>query len=212
MLAAKNPYLFGSGVTASCGALLHLLIPIGGPEWYAFFGAPRGMVQMACNGDLHAPISCVLIATLLIFFAIYAFSGAGLLRRLPLLRSVLVCIGGILILRGLVFIPLILWRANALVNICGDCRNINIFVGLRCRYAQTLARTRHTGALRSFWSADRQIIRGNQWLAILTVKSITPSASAGCAPRYLARTTASFPPRAWLSASRQRVQVTAIFC
>lgn len=130
MLAAKNPYLFGSGVTASCGALLHLLIPIGGPEWYAFFGAPRGMVQMARNGDLHAPISCVLIATLLIFFAIYAFSGAGLLRRLPLLRSVLVCIGGILILRGLVFIPLILWRANALINICGDCRNINIFVVL----------------------------------------------------------------------------------
>lgn len=130
MSQARNPYLFWSGVTASCGALLHLLIPIGGPEWYAFFGAPRGLVQMARNGDPHAPISCMLIAILLIFFAAYAFSGAGLLRRLPLLRTVLVGIAGILILRGLVFIPLVLWRANALVNICGDCGNINIFVVL----------------------------------------------------------------------------------
>lgn len=130
MFAAKNPYLFWSGITASCGALLHLLIPIGGPEWYAFFGAPRGLVQMARNGDPHAPISCMLIAILLSFFAVYAFSAAGLLRRLPLLRSVLVGIAGILILRGLLFIPLVLWRANALVNICGDCRSLNMFVVL----------------------------------------------------------------------------------
>ncbi|QBB71056.1 hypothetical protein ELE36_12230 [Pseudolysobacter antarcticus] len=128
MFGAKNPYLFWSGVIASCGALLHLLIPLGGPQWYAFFGAPRGLVQMARNGDLHAPISCVLIATLLIFFAAYAFSGAGLLRRLPLLRGMLLGIAGILILRGLAFIPLILWRADALANICGDCRSINIFI------------------------------------------------------------------------------------
>jgi hypothetical protein len=127
MCGAKNRYLFWSGVSASCGALLHLLIPLGGPEWCAFFGAPRGLVQMARNGDLHAPISCVLIATLLICFAAYAFSGAGLLRRLPLLRGILLGIASILILRGLAFIPLILWRADALANICGDCRSINIF-------------------------------------------------------------------------------------
>lgn len=122
-----NRFLFWSGVAAATGALMHLAIPIGGPDWYAFFGAPQGMVDMARAGNPRAPISCVVIATILLVFAAYAFSGAGRIRRLPWLRTVLGLIASALILRGIVFIPLILWRPGALAGIC-DCRGIDTFI------------------------------------------------------------------------------------
>ena len=45
------------------------------------------------------------IAVILAIWAAYAFSGAGLLPRLPLLRTGLVVISAIYLLRGLVLIP-----------------------------------------------------------------------------------------------------------
>lgn len=123
----SNRILFWSGVTAVVGALLHVAILIGGPDWYAFFGAPQRLVEMARAGNLRAPISCLVIATILLLFAAYAFSGAGVIRRLPLLRAALLLIASVLILRGILFIPLVLWRPGALAGIC-DCRNVDTFI------------------------------------------------------------------------------------
>jgi hypothetical protein len=111
-------YLFWSGVTAMAGALLHVAILIGGPDWYAFFGAPDGIVQMARSGNPRAAITCLVIATILATISAYAFSGAGTVRRLPFLRIVLAVIAGGLLLRGVTFIPLILWHPSTLAGIC----------------------------------------------------------------------------------------------
>lgn len=122
----KN-YLLLVGVAACAGSVLHIAIIFGGPDWYAFFGAPRGLVEMARTGNIRAPISCVVIAAFLALLAAYAFSGAGVIRRLPLLRFGLASAAAILILRGVVFVPLIAWRPVTLSGIC-DCRSVDGFV------------------------------------------------------------------------------------
>jgi len=123
----SKSYLFWVGIAASAGALLHIAIIFGGPDWYAFFGAPQALVELARSGHPRAPISCLVIAGVLSVFAAYAFSGAGAIRRLPLLRLVLASIGSVLILRGLLFPLLILWRPDSLSHIC-DCRSVDTFI------------------------------------------------------------------------------------
>jgi hypothetical protein len=120
-------YLVFVGVAAAAGALLHIAILFGGPDWYAFFGAPQGLVDMARAGNVRAPISCLVIAAFLSLLAAYAFSGAGVIRRLPFLRLVLSSIAGVLILRGILFVPLILWRPGTLSGIC-ECRSVDAFI------------------------------------------------------------------------------------
>lgn len=120
-------FVFCAGVACVAGALLHLAIALGGPEWYAFFGAPKGIVAMARAGNARAPISCVVIAAILSVFAAYAFSAVGFMRRLPFLRSVVTLIAAILVLRGILFAPILLWRPNLLAGIC-DCRSIDLFI------------------------------------------------------------------------------------
>lgn len=127
MPAFAQRYIILIGIVSLLGALLHIAIMIGGPEWYAFFGAPDGLVQMASTGNLRAPISCLIIAGVLFVFAAYAFSATGLIVRLPLLRMINGLIGTVLILRGLVFIPLILWKPETLSGIC-DCRSVDTFI------------------------------------------------------------------------------------
>jgi hypothetical protein len=120
-------YLIFIGLVASAGAILHVAILFGGPTWYALFGAPEGLVAMARAGNPRAPISCLVIASILAVFAAYAFSGAGIIRRLPFLRLGLASIASVLLLRGLLFAPLILWRPSTLSGIC-NCRNVDAFI------------------------------------------------------------------------------------
>lgn len=120
-------YLILSGAAASAGAMLHVAILFGGPDWYAFFGAPPGLVAMAHAGNLRAPISCIVIATFLALLASYAFSGAGVIRHLPFLRTGLATIACVLILRGVLFVPMILWRPGTLAGIC-DCKSVDAFI------------------------------------------------------------------------------------
>jgi putative oxidoreductase len=121
--------LIASGLVAVAGALLHLAIPLLGPDAYALLRAPPGLVQLARDGHPRAAISCVVIAALLALFAAYAFSAAGWIRRLPLLRTGLALIAAVLLLRGLLFVPLLLLRPDALARIC-DCRGIDAFIVL----------------------------------------------------------------------------------
>lgn len=127
MLQFAQPYLLLAGVATSMGAAFHILIIFGGPDWYAFFGAPQGLVDMARDGNIRAPISCVVIAAFLSLLAAYAFSGAGVIRRLPSLRLGLASIAIVQILRGVLFVPLIVWRPGALSGIC-DCRGVDAFI------------------------------------------------------------------------------------
>jgi hypothetical protein len=104
-----NIWLVTGGVLSCIAALLHLGVIAGGGDWYRFFGAGEMMAQAAERGEWMPALVTLTIAMILAIWAAFAFSGAGLIRRLPLLRTALVAISAIYLLRGLMPIPL-LWK------------------------------------------------------------------------------------------------------
>ena len=105
MKPARNPALILGGWLSVAASLLHIGCIIGGPDWYRFFGAGEEMAVMAEQGSMTPTLLTLGIAAILAIWAAYAFSGAGLLPRLPLLRTGLVVISAIYLLRGLALIP-----------------------------------------------------------------------------------------------------------
>jgi len=105
MKPARNPALVIGGLLSVAASLLHIGCIIGGPDWYRFFGAGEQMATMAEQGSMTPTLLTLGIAVILAIWAAYAFSGAGLLPRLPLLRTGLVTISAIYLLRGLALIP-----------------------------------------------------------------------------------------------------------
>ena len=118
-----------SGTVTLVAGLLHIAIIFGGPTWYAFFGAPEPMVQMARAGALYPPIFCLIVAALLLLCAGYAFSGAGIIFNLPFLRMGLILIACVFILRGIAFIPLAILLPGFLARLC-NCNGIDTFLVL----------------------------------------------------------------------------------
>jgi hypothetical protein len=100
-----NPALIIGGVLSAVASVLHLAVIVGGPAWYRVFGAGEGMARAAERGSWVPTVVTVGIATVLAIWSAYAFSGAGLLPRLPLMRTALVLITAVYLLRGLVLVP-----------------------------------------------------------------------------------------------------------
>lgn len=109
---AGNPWLVAAGILSAGAAILHIAIIAGGPDWYRFFGAGERMARMAEQGSFRPTLIAVGIAAILAVWAAYAFAGAGLIRRLPLMRTALVAITAIYLLRGLVLAPLLAFRPD----------------------------------------------------------------------------------------------------
>ena len=107
---ARNHWLAAGGILSLLAAILHLAVIAGGSEWYRFFGAGEGMARMAERGSLYPVLVTLAIAALLAIWAAYAFSGAGLIRRLPLIRTALVLISAVYLLRGFAPIPLLVLK------------------------------------------------------------------------------------------------------
>lgn len=85
---------------------MHIAVIFGGGEWYRFFGAGEAMARAAEQGETYPAIVTSGIVVVLMIWGAYAFSGAGLIFRLPLLRTALVTITAIYLLRGIVVIPI----------------------------------------------------------------------------------------------------------
>lgn len=106
--SAINPWLLAAAALNAIAALLHLGCIAFGAPWYRFFGAGERMAQLAEAGSVHPALVATAIATVLLAWSGYALSGAGAMRRLPLLRTALCAITGIYLLRALVGFPLAL--------------------------------------------------------------------------------------------------------
>jgi hypothetical protein len=104
----KLKALVVGGVIAGATAIWHLLMIAGGPSWYAFGHAPPYIVESAKQNTFIAPIAAVIIASLMFACTAYSFSGAGLIRKIPLLKSALVTISIICLARALVTVPVFL--------------------------------------------------------------------------------------------------------
>jgi hypothetical protein len=106
MRAHPNYLLVLAAALSAVAALLHLAcIYFGGP-WYRAMGAGEQMAQLAESGSSRPTIVTLFIACVLFMWSLYALSGAGVIGRLPLLRSGLVAITAVYLIRGLGFIPL----------------------------------------------------------------------------------------------------------
>jgi len=98
------------------GVAVHVAAILGGPSWYAFFGAPPQIVASASAGTWLAPVSTAGIAALMGICALYACSALGVVRRLPLLRPMLAAIATVCVLRALVLVPVAFTRPE-LINL-----------------------------------------------------------------------------------------------
>jgi hypothetical protein len=98
-------WLTAAALLSAAAALLHLAVIAGGPDWYRFFGAGEEMARMAERGSPVPSLVTLAIAAVLATWSAYALAGAGRIRRLPLMRTALVAISAVYLLRGLVPLP-----------------------------------------------------------------------------------------------------------
>jgi hypothetical protein len=108
-----SAWLVAGGWLSLGAALLHLAVIVGGPDWYRFFGAGEGMAQADQRGEWTPAIMTLGIAGMLALWGAFAFSGAGRIARLPLLRTGLIAISAIYLLRGLLLVPVLILKPQA---------------------------------------------------------------------------------------------------
>ena len=102
----RNKFLIAGAALSAVAALLHLGCIVFGAPWYRFLGAGEQMAQMDLAGHWYPTIATLVIASILIVWSLYALSGAGVIRQLPLTRLALCAITGVYLLRGVAFAPL----------------------------------------------------------------------------------------------------------
>lgn len=102
-------WLRRGALLTGAASLLHVGIIFGGPDWYRFFGAGERMARLSARGSVYPTVITAGIASILGLWALYGLSGAGVIRRLPLLRLALVLIAGVYLARGTLGIPLVLF-------------------------------------------------------------------------------------------------------
>ena len=128
MTRFSRHWLLAAGLLCLAGALVHLAIPFGGPDWYEFFGAPPALAALAAEGRARPMITCALIAAVLLGISAYAFSALGRLRPLPGGRAVLLLVGLGLVSRGAAFPIVAMQSPWRLEQVCGRCDSLNGFV------------------------------------------------------------------------------------
>ncbi len=106
-----NIWLITGGLLTTLAALLHIGCIYFGATWYRFFGAGEQMAIMAEQGSWQPTIITSGIVAVLIVWALYAFSAAGVIITLPFTRILIVLISTLYFLRAiagffLIFNPL----------------------------------------------------------------------------------------------------------
>ena len=97
-------WLAGGGSIAA--ALLHLACMFGGPGWYRWIGAGDDIARAVERGQIRPYLLTIGIAAILFGWAWFAFAAARLMPRPPLLRTGLVAIILVLLLRAAaLFVP-----------------------------------------------------------------------------------------------------------
>jgi len=82
-------------------ALLHVAILALGPPAYRWFGAPSLAARIESGSVVGPTLLTLAVAAVFVVWAGYGLSGAGVVRRFPLLRLGLYTIAVIYLLRGL---------------------------------------------------------------------------------------------------------------
>jgi hypothetical protein len=107
MTQSYNFALMVSAALSVIAALLHVGCIIGGPSWYRFFGAGERMAKAAERGSMYPTLVTSGIIAVLLVWAAYALSAAGVLPSLPLLKAGIIVITAVYLIRGLVMVPVL---------------------------------------------------------------------------------------------------------
>ena len=104
MKSDKNKLLILGAICSALAAAAHLGCIIFGGDWYRFFGAGEEMARMAEAGELYPTVVTSILVLVLLIWSLYGLSGSKVILRLPLLRTGLVIISLIYLLRGTAFV------------------------------------------------------------------------------------------------------------
>lgn len=136
-----NVFLIIAGSLNAVVAILHVGCIYFGAPWYRFFGAGEQMAVLAERGSIQPTLITSGIVLILIIWSLYAFSAAGMISRLPLIRFVLVLITLVYFVRAIVgffFINSLMgrspefWVWSSLICLCFGVIH---FVGLKQQWA-----------------------------------------------------------------------------
>lgn len=142
MPTVPNRFLLAGAALSTTAALLHLGCIAFGASWYRALGAGEGMAQLAAAGHPRPTLFALFVASVLLLWACYALSGAGAIRRLPLLKPALCLITAAYLARGLGFAALMpYFPGNSLtfwLVSSGICLAFGLvhWVGLRQRWRE----------------------------------------------------------------------------
>ncbi|PHS13577.1 MAG: hypothetical protein COA86_17150 [Kangiella sp.] len=95
-----NYYLIFAGIFSTSAALIHVGCIYFGASWYRFFGAGEQMAIWAEQGNIKSTIITSGITLVLSIWSAYAFSAAGLIIKLPLVKLAMIAITTIYLVRG----------------------------------------------------------------------------------------------------------------
>ena len=117
----KSFLLIFAGILSFCAAIFQAIIAFV-PKWSVAFGASDALVS---NPPLLLTLG-LLVAFVLVIFGLYGLSGAGIIRRLPLLRLGLLVIGLLYSMVGINFI----FQVLAIMGILPSAGPIPIYLVL----------------------------------------------------------------------------------
>jgi len=100
-------FLILAALIAMGTGIAHLSCIYLGPECYAAQMAPAQIIESAQKGTYLAPLGTLFASAIFTVLGLYALSGAGVIRKLPLLKFSIYSIATLCIIRGL--LPLQLW-------------------------------------------------------------------------------------------------------
>ncbi len=103
MLDLGSRALLIGGVLTAVASVAHLACIAIGPRAYRFMGAGERMARAVEAGAIKPTLVTLAIASVLLVWALYAFSGAGIGPRLPFTRLALVLISGVYLARAFAF-------------------------------------------------------------------------------------------------------------
>ncbi|MBL4796055.1 MAG: hypothetical protein JKY50_01435 [Oleispira sp.] len=95
-----NVMLIIAGTLSAMAAALHIACIYFGAPWYRLLGAGEHMAKQAEQGSSIPTIITSGITLMLFIWSLYAFSAAGLITKLPLMRLALIVITSIYLVRG----------------------------------------------------------------------------------------------------------------
>ncbi len=100
MMRMGNQWLVLGGILSFAVALLHVVIIFIGASAYRYFGAGEEMATAAESGSAFPAVLTFVLVAVFTIWGFYGLSGAGVVRRLPLLKIALILIGAVYTLRG----------------------------------------------------------------------------------------------------------------